>query len=143
MNKRKAAQLKYGVRSGLEADNCKHLEDKGIPYEYEKHKIRWEDHQWRNYTPDFVLDSNGIIVETKGRFVAADRRKHLKVKEQYPKLDIRFVFTNSKTKINKGSKTSYGDWCKRHGFQYADKVIPESWLEEPEVEMRIERTKDD
>jgi hypothetical protein len=142
MNKRKAAQLKYGVRSGLEADNCKHLEDKGVPYEYEKHKIKWEDHQWRSYTPDFVLDSNGIIVETKGRFVAADRRKHLKVKEQYPKLDIRFVFTNSKTKINKGSKTSYGDWCKRHGFQYADKVIPESWLEEPEVEMRIERTKD-
>jgi hypothetical protein len=141
-SKRKAAQLKYGVRSGLEADNCKHLEDKGIPYEYEKHKIKWEDHQWRSYTPDFVLDSNGIIVETKGRFVAADRRKHLKVKEQYPKLDIRFVFTNSKTKINKGSKTSYGDWCKRHGFQYADKVIPESWLEEPEVEMRIERTKE-
>ena len=143
MNKRKAAQIKYGVRSGLEADNCKHLEDKGIPYEYEKHKIKWEDHQWRNYTPDFVLDSNGIIVETKGRFVAADRRKHLKVKEQYPKLDIRFVFTNSKTKINKGSKTSYGDWCKRHGFQYADKVIPDSWLLESEVEMRIERTKDD
>jgi hypothetical protein len=142
MNKRKAAQLKYGVRSGLEADNCKHLEDKGIPYEYEKHKIRWEDHQWRNYTPDFVLDSNGIIVETKGRFVAADRRKHLKVKEQYPKLDIRFVFTNSKTKINKGSKTSYGDWCERHGFQYADKVIPDRWLLEPEVEMRIERTKE-
>ena len=143
MSKRKAAQLKYGVRSGLEADNCKHLEDKGIPYEYEKHKIKWEDHQWRSYTPDFVLDSNGIIVETKGRFVPADRRKHLKVKEQYPKLDIRFVFTNSKTKINKGSKTSYGDWCKRHGFQYADKVIPDSWLLESEVEMRIERTKDD
>jgi hypothetical protein len=143
VSKRKAAQLKYGVRSGLEADNCKHLEDKGIPYEYEKHKIKWEDHQWRSYTPDFVLDSNGIIVETKGRFVAADRRKHLKVKEQYPKLDIRFVFTNSKTKINKGSKTSYGDWCKRHGFQYADKVIPDSWLLESEVEMRIERAKDD
>jgi hypothetical protein len=142
VSKRKAAQLKYGVRSGLEADNCKHLEDKGVPYEYEKHKIKWEDHQWRSYTPDFVLDSNGIIVETKGRFVAADRRKHLKVKEQYPKLDIRFVFTNSKTKINKGSKTSYGDWCKRHGFQYADKVIPDSWLLESEVEMRIERTKD-
>ena len=143
MNKRKATQLKYGVRSGLEADSCKYLEDKGIPYEYEKHKIKWEDHQWRSYTPDFVLDSNGIIVETKGRFVAADRRKHLKVKEQYPKLDIRFVFTNSKTKINKGSKTSYGDWCERHGFQYSDKFIPSGWLIEPEVEMRIERTKDD
>jgi len=143
MNKRKAAQLKYGVRSGLEVDNCKHLEDKGVPYEYEKHKIKWEDHQWRSYTPDFVLESNGIIVETKGRFVPADRRKHLRIKAQYPKLDIRFVFTNSKSKINTGSKTSYGDWCERHGFLYADKVIPDGWLKEPEVEMRIEETKDD
>ncbi len=142
MNKRKAAQLKYGVRSGLEVDNCKHLEDKGVPYEYEKHKIKWEDHQWRSYTPDFVLESNGIIVETKGRFTPADRRKHLRIKAQYPKLDIRFVFTNSKSKINTGSKTSYGDWCERHGFLYADKVIPDEWLKEPEVEMRIERTKE-
>jgi len=143
MNKRKAAQLKYGVRSGLEVDNCKHLEERGIPYEYEKHKIKWEDHQWRSYTPDFVLESNGIIVETKGRFVPADRRKHLRIKAQYPKLDIRFVFTNSKSKINTGSKTSYGDWCERHGFLYADKVIPDGWLKEPEVEMRIEETKDE
>ena len=143
MNKRKAAQLKYGVRSGLEVDNCKHLEERGIPYEYEKHKIKWEDHQWRSYTPDFVLESNGINVETKGRFVPADRRKHLRIKAQYPKLDIRFVFTNSKSKINKGSKTSYADWCERHGFLYADKVIPDEWLKEPEVEMRIEETKDD
>ena len=141
-SKRKAAQLKYGVRSGLEADNGKYLEGKGIPYEYEKHKIKWEDHQWRSYTPDFVLESNGIIVETKGRFTPADRRKHLRIKEQYPKLDIRFVFTNAKSKINKGSKTSYADWCERHGFLYANKYIPDEWLMEPEVEMRIERTKD-
>ena len=58
------------------------IEGKGIPYEYEKHKIKWEDHQWRSYTPDFVINSNGIIVETKGRFTPADRRKHLKIKEQ-------------------------------------------------------------
>ena len=141
MSKRKAAQLKYGVRSGLEVDNCKYLEDKGIPYKYEKHKIKWEDHQWRSYTPDFVLESNGIIVETKGRFTPADRRKHLRIKEQYPKLDIRFVFTNAKSKINKGSKTSYADWCERHGFLYANKYIPDGWLKEPEVEMRIEETK--
>ena len=138
MNKRKAAQLKYGVRSGLEADNCKHLEERGIPYEYEKHKISWEDHQWRTYTPDFVIQSNGIIVETKGRFTPADRRKHLKIKEQYPRLDIRFVFTNANSKINKGSKTSNGKWCEDHGFLYANKLIPEGWSKEPEVEMRIE-----
>ena len=52
------------------------------------------------------------------------------------------MFTNANSKINKGSKTSYADWCERHGFLYANKYIPDEWLEEPEVEMRIEETKD-
>tara|TARA_R110001606_G_scaffold60362_2_gene142301 strand:+ start:1387 stop:1647 length:261 start_codon:yes stop_codon:yes gene_type:complete len=81
----------------------------------------------RTYTPDFELP-NGIIIESKGRFVSADRKKHLKVKEQYPKLDIRFVFSNSRGKINKGSKTTYAMWCDKYGFKYADKEIPEKWL---------------
>ena len=38
---------------------------------------------------------------------------------------------------------AYADWCERHGFLYANKYIPDEWLEEPEVEMRIEETKDD
>jgi hypothetical protein len=79
------------------------------------------------YTPDFVLP-NGIIVETKGRFVVADRQKHLFVKAQHPELDIRFVFSNSKAKISKTSKTTYADWCTQHGFKYADKEIPNEWL---------------
>ena len=58
-------------------------------------------------------------------------------------MDIRCVFTNANSKIKKGSKTSYADWCERHGFLYANKFIPDEWLEEPEVEMRIEETKDD
>ena len=41
---------------------------------------------------------NGIIIETKGRFTAADRRKHLLVRKQHPHLDIRFVFENSNAK---------------------------------------------
>ena len=55
--------------------------------------------------------SNGIIIETKGSFTAADRRKHLAIKKQHPKLDIRFVFENSKRKLSKGAKSSYGEWC--------------------------------
>jgi hypothetical protein len=50
------------------------------------------------------------------------------VKEQNPELDIRFVFTRSTSKINKGSKTSYGDWCDKYGFDYSDKLIPGEWL---------------
>jgi len=45
-------------------------------------------------------------------------------------MDIRFVFTNSKNKINKKSKTTYGMWCEKNGFKYADKEIPDSWFEE-------------
>ena len=63
-------------------------------------------------------------------FRSEDRRKMRLVKEQNPELDIRFVFTRSSSKINKGSKTTYADWCSRYGFKYADKLIPEEWLNE-------------
>jgi hypothetical protein len=84
----------------------------------------------RKYTPDFIITDNGIIVETKGRFVTADRQKHLLVKAQYPDLDIRFVFSNSRTRISKQSDTTYGMWCEQKGFRYADKKYPVAWLSE-------------
>ena len=43
---------------------------------------------------------------------------------------IVFNFTNSNSKIRKGAKSSYGDWCYKNGFQYATKIIPEPWLKE-------------
>ncbi len=92
-------------------------------------KIEWEDLAYRTYTPDFILN-NGIIIETKGRFLTADRRKHLCIKKQHPKLDIRFVFTNSRSKLSKGAKSTYAEWCIKHGFRYYDRIIPEDWLKE-------------
>lgn len=122
--------LKAGYRSGLEEQTAKMLKKKKVKYTYEETKIKWEDFKIRTYTPDFVLD-NGIIVETKGRFTVADRRKHLEIKRQYgTEHDIRFVFSNSRTKLDKGAKSSYGDWCDKNGFLYADKEIPEEWLNE-------------
>ena len=81
------------------------------------------------YTPDFIFP-NGIIIETKGRFVAADRRKHLEIQKQHPEKDIRFVFSNAKNKLNKGSKTTYAMWCEQKGFKWAEKSIPEEWIKE-------------
>ena len=53
------------------------------------------------------------------------------VKKQYGKeYDIRFVFSNSRAKLYKGAKSSYADWCKKNGFLYSDKEIPEEWLNE-------------
>jgi hypothetical protein len=73
---------------------------------------------------------NGIIIETKGRFIPSDRVKHLMVKEQHPEYDIRFVFSNPKAKLAKGAKSTYADWCDRHNFLYAKETIPIEWIKE-------------
>ncbi len=119
-----------GFRSGLEESVADSLTKRGADYLYEQVILRFtKPSKACRYTPDFVL-SNGIIVETKGRFLTADRQKHILVKAQHPELDIRFVFSNSKTKISKGSKTTYADWCKKHGYKFSDKDIPDSWIAE-------------
>ena len=119
---------KYGFKSGLEETISQQIESQGIKVEYETEKVPYiipaSNH---TYSPDFKLP-NGIRVETKGRFVAADRKKHLLVKEQNPNMDIRFVFSNSKNKITKKSKTTYGDWCDKNGYKYSDKIIPNEWF---------------
>ena len=126
-----SAGFKYGYRSGLEDRISKQLKALSVPVKYEEFKIKYEVNEVRTYTPDFELP-NGIIIESKGRFVVADRKKHLLVQKQHPDLDIRFVFYNSRGKINKGSKTTYGMWCDKHGFLYADKLIPEEWIKWPQ-----------
>lgn len=96
---------------------------------YEQLKIEWEDLRYRTYTPDFQLD-NGILIETKGQFDSEDRHKHIEVRRQHPELDIRFVFSNARSKLYKGSKTTYAQWCEKKGFLWANRVIPEEWLKE-------------
>jgi len=129
-------------RSGLEDATAKDLESRGIQYEYETVKIPYT-HPATNhtYTPDFVVTTKSgktIFVETKGIWAYEDRKKHLLIREQHPDLDIRFVFTRSKTKISKNSKTTYADICEGRArkpfkgviWKYADKTIPEEWLQE-------------
>ena len=127
-NNPKWVAKKYGFKSGLEETISQQIESQGIKVEYETEKVPYiipaSNH---TYSPDFKLP-NGIRVETKGRFVAADRKKHLLVKEQNPNIDIRFVFSNSKNKITKKSKTTYGDWCDKNGYKYSDKIIPNEWF---------------
>ena len=119
--------IKHGYRSGLEDRISEQLKSLKVPFKYEEFKIMDEVNEVRTYTPDFELP-NGIIIESKGRFVAADRKKHIIIKRQHPFLDIRFVFSNSRAKLYKGAKSTYGDWCSKYGFLYADKRIPDEWL---------------
>lgn len=122
--------LLHGVRSGLEDAVCKNLKDRGVEYEYESIKLKYTRPAKEHiYTPDVLLP-NGVILELKGRFTAEDRQKMLLVKKSHPDLDIRFVFSNSRTKINKGSKTTYADWCLKHGFLFCDKIVPDEWIKQ-------------
>lgn len=122
--------LKYGFRSGLEETIAEDLTSKGVGFSYEQKVLDYiKPARKCKYTPDFEL-SNGIIIESKGRFVTADRQKMVLIKQQHPELDIRFVFSNSKSKISKRSTTTYADWCVKNGFPFADKKIPDAWLKE-------------
>jgi Autographiviridae endonuclease I len=105
---------------------------RGVRFTYEELTIPFVQPQKpRKYKPDFVLLSNGIIVESKGRLVTADRQKHILIQSQFPALDIRFVFSRSSTRISKQSRTTYAQWASDHDFKYADKLIPEAWISEP------------
>jgi len=124
----KQVGLKYGFRSGLESRVAEELEQRQIIFSYEETKLKYlKPAKVHTYTPDFYLSKQKIFVETKGLFTSADRQKMRLVKEQHPSLDIRFVFSNSKSRISKRSSTTYGMWCNKYGFEYADKEIPEEW----------------
>jgi len=126
----KARAISKGYRSGLEEKVAQYLLDAGVKFTYEEEVIRYiKPEKSARYTPDFVLE-NGIIVETKGRFLTADRLKHLLIQKQHPDLDIRFVFSRSKERLSKKSSTTYAAWCQKHGFKYADETIPLEWLKE-------------
>lgn len=132
--------IKEGYRSGLEESVSDYLHSLSVAYQYEGMTIPYtQPTKQRKYTPDFTFPQSNIIIETKGRFVTADRQKHLLLKDQYPKLDFRFVFTNPNQRISKLSKTTYAMWCEKYGFMYAKGLIPKSWLDEIKEQQR--RTK--
>lgn len=85
------------------------------------------------YTPDFKIESRNntdIYIETKGKFTAADRKKHLAIKESHPDLDIRFMFEKPNNKIRKGAKQTCGEWATKNGFKWCGPVFPKEWLDE-------------
>lgn len=128
-----------GYRSGLEVKVAEQLARMGV------HPI-YEPPQWityiqpkilRKYKPDFILP-NGIIIEVKGQFSQADRKKHILIKNNHPYLDIRFVFAQPETRLSKRPNTStYAEWCEKKGFLWAAKWVPTRWVEEQKEAKRV------
>lgn len=74
----------------------------------------------RTYIPDFKPGSAEIYIEAKGKLDLETRKKMVWFKQCNPKTRIIFLFMNPDVKIRKGSKTTYGDWATKEGFEWLD-----------------------
>lgn len=140
VSRKRREAVKAGYRSGFEHRIAQQLEEEGVDFGYEEesfevlipasrsyrcscgeqpYRVAW-------YTPDFFLPS-GIIIECKGRFDPADRKKILSFKECHPDVDLRMVFEFD-NKLTRRSKTRYSEWCRKNGIEYAIKEVPKEWL---------------
>lgn len=121
-------------RSGLEDNVILDLQDKGIKFEYEAEKIKFtQPAKARTYNPDLrLMKKTGkyMYIEIKGKLDLETRQKHEWLKDQFPLLDLRFVFGNWNNKIRVGSPTSYRQWSEDLGILCANKLIPDEWLKE-------------
>jgi len=127
MRQRTNAVRTNGFRSKFEQDVATSLERQGVKYDYEGRELPFT--RECTYTPDFRLP-NGIFIEVKGYFLPSDRTKLLLVRKQNPHVDIRLVFMNSRNRLSKRSKTTYAKWADKHGFLWAEKQVPERWINE-------------
>lgn len=131
--KRSTSKKRYSPYKGkLEFDVAAQLGKEGVTFSYEGKRLPYLPLKPSYYVLDFhQFPASNIIIETKGWFrTSRERTRFLDIRQQYPDLDIRFVFSDANKPISKGSKTSYGAWCEQHGFKYATKVVPQEWLEE-------------
>ena len=124
------------MHSESEVRFAKQCDASGVKWEYEPEGIEWFVKP-RIYTPDFRIhrkDGTTFLVEYKGFLWQEDKTKMKAVREQYPDLDIRFVFAdarkpvhNAKTRKN-GTKQSHSEWAEANGFLWAEGFIPSTWL---------------
>lgn len=128
---RTRSRPKITPRNSLEAGMFKELKKKvpkGSRIEYETERLPYT--VTHEYVPDFIIKyPNGYVVyiEVKGYLRPQDRVKMIAVKKANPTLDIRFLFA-ANNKLHSGSKSRYGDWCDKHGFEWAVGFVPEDWF---------------
>lgn len=109
------------------------LNEQDAFWDYEVTKIPYiVPESKHNYTVDFTL-TNNILIEGKGYLSdSTERNKYILIKQQFPDIDLRFIFANNK-KLCGGMKTTHEDWAKKNGFKYCsikDIDVINSWISE-------------
>lgn len=120
-------------RSKLEENFEYLLNDLEVQYKYEDTKLTYTVPESKHtYLIDWSLPNN-IYVETKGYLSDhKERSKYILIKEQYPNLDLRFVFMDC-NKLCGGAKYSHGTWATKNGFKYCsikDYETIKKWVNE-------------
>jgi len=112
----------HTFRSGLEKVVGDHLNAALIPFLHESEKLKYVvPESSKTYNPDFTIpEAPHLIVEAKGIFSAADRKKMVLIKQQYPERQILMVFGRARNFLRKGSKTTYADWCDKNEIKWVD-----------------------
>ena len=129
MKARKRARKKHRGRSGYEDKIMTFLETQGVKYQYESETVSYTVPETKKrYIPDFKVGK--VLIEGKGRWLAADRRKIKMVLQQNPGLNLKMLFMRDDP-IRKGSKTRYSDVCKKLGIDYEISPtgsVPRRWI---------------
>lgn len=118
--KKRASIAPY--KSNFEKD----FHEKFPQLEYETTKLKYMVEH--TYNPDWRVKEN-VYIETKGLWKAADRAKHLHIREQHPDVTVYLVFQNPNNRLSRVSKTTYGEYCDKHGILWATiDSVPEEWF---------------
>lgn len=118
-----------GMKSMLEVRVAADMDRRGITWEYEMEKLRYQ-HNPQIYRPDFTLrDTDDLLIEVKGKLVAADRKKLIAIKRCNPDRRICLVFGYANNKLaSTPNSLKYWQWAERNGFAWSEGVVKDEWL---------------
>jgi hypothetical protein len=125
-NRRRQAHKDREHRSRLEEEVEQALESMGYTPSYEAERFNYVLH--RKYTPDFKVGQ--VLIEVKGWWPPAERSKFLSVIVCNPGLPIFVALQRPYLTLSKKSKTTYAEWCSRHGIAWCPIPIPPDFMEQ-------------
>ena len=123
-NRRLRSRKDREHRSQLETQVEESLLAQGLTPLYETEKFPYVLH--RKYTPDFKVGD--VYVEVKGWWPPAERTKFLAVIVNNPGLKIFVALQRPNMTLNKNSKTTYAQWCDKHGIAWCPIPIPPEFM---------------
>jgi hypothetical protein len=113
-------------RSNLETQVEEALLAQGYAPQYEPEKFGYVLH--RQYRPDFKVGD--VYVEVKGWWPPAERTKFLAVIMNNPGLPIFVALQRPFMTLSKQSKTTYAQWCTKHGVAWCPIPIPPDFIKQ-------------